>query len=144
MSEKSKKYILFFAKIFLIISTAVYPFFMVIMTGAGLVYNHSVYGTKIMYTGIFLIFSGILMTSGSICCMFRKKISNIISLILWVSGFTLCITMLYILCVQADYNGWYRNLSPVSDMYKIRIFPVTVPLMTDLIISLTNIHSGQA
>lgn len=144
MAEKSKKNILFFTKIFLIVSTAVYPFFMVIMTGSGLVCNYESYGEKIMYIGIFLIISGILMTAGTVCCMFRKKIFNIVSLILWFSGITVCMTMLYRLCIHADYNGWCRNLSPVSSMYKIRIFPVTVPFVVSLAVSAVNIHTGQA
>lgn len=140
MTEKSKKNILFFTKIFLIISTAVYPFFMVIMTGTGLICNGMVYGRNIMFTGIFLIFSGIIMTVGSICCIFRKKILNIVSVILWCAGIILCMTMLYKLCVHADRNGWSRNLSPVSNMYKSRIFPVIVPFVTDLTLSVIRYY----
>ena len=114
---------------------------MVIMTGAGLVYNRRSYGTGIMYTGIFFIISGVLMTSGSICCIFRKKISDIISVILWCAGISVCMVMLYRLCVHADYNGWNRNLSPVSDMYKSRIFPVIIPFVTDLILSVTHFRN---
>lgn len=141
MTEKSKKNILFFSRIFLIVSTLVCPFFMVIMTGAGLVYNRVGYGTGIMYTGIFLIISGVLMTSGSICCILRKKISDIISVILWCAGISVCMMMLYILCVHADRNGWHRNLLPVSDMYKSRIFPVIIPFVTDLILSVMHLRS---
>lgn len=141
MTEKSKKNILFFSRIFLVVSTLVCPFFMVIMTGAGLVYNRRSYGTGIMYTGIFFIISGVLMTSGSICCIFRKKISDIISVILWCAGISVCMVMLYRLCVHADYNGWNRNLSPVSDMYKSRIFPVIIPFVTDLILSVTHFRN---
>lgn len=141
MTEKSKKNILFFSRIFLIVSTLVCPFFMVIMTGAGLVYNRVGYGTGIMYTGIFLIISGVLMTSGSICCILRKKISDIISVILWCAGISVCMVMLYRLCVHADRNGWNRNLLPVSDMYKSRIFPVIIPFVTDLILSVMHLRS---
>lgn len=142
MTEKSKKNIIFFTKFFLILLTAVYPFFMVIMTGTGLVCNYAYYGEKIMYTGIFLIFSGILMTAGSICCIFRKKVLDIISIILWITGITVCMIMLYKLCVHADYNGWCRNLSPVSDMYKSRIVPVIIPFFINLVLSGIHIHAG--
>lgn len=143
MTEKSKKNVLFFAEIFLVVSTAVYPFFMVIMTGTGLVCNYQSYGEKIMYTGIFLIVSGILMTAGSICCLFRKKIFSVISAVTWTIGFSVCMVMLYRLCVHADYNGWYRDLSPVSNMYKSRIFPVAVPFLTDLTISAVKSCNGK-
>lgn len=140
MTEKSKKNIMFFAKIFLIMSTAVWSFFMVIMTGAGLIYNYISYGEKIMYTGIFLILSGILMTAGSIFSMFRKRILNLISVVLWCVGIVLCMVMLYRLCVHADRNGWSSNLRPVSDMYKSRIIPVVVPFVLDLTISGIQCH----
>jgi len=144
MTEKSKKNILFFAEIFLIVSTIVYPFFMVIMTGTGLVFNYESYGEKIMYTGIFLIVSGMLMTVGSICCIFRKKIFNIISVVAWFAGIIICMTMLYKLCVHADYNGWCRNLLPVSNMYKSRILPVAVPFVLDIAISIIKIHATDS
>lgn len=141
MSEKSKKKIIFFTKVSLILLTAVYPFFMVIMTGTGLVCNYAGYGKEVMYNGIFLIFSGILMTTGSICCMFRKKILNIISVIMWITGIVVCMIMLYKLCVHADNSGWCRNLSPVSNMYKSRIFPVIIPCFINFVISGIHIHA---
>lgn len=135
MTEKSKKYIIFSMKIFLVLSTVAFPFLTVIMTGAGLVYNYISYGRKIMYTGIFFILSGLLMTAGSILNMFNKKIFNIVSALLWCAGFILCMTMLYRLCLHADYNGWSRNLQPVSSMYKSRIMPVAVPFVLDMTLS---------
>lgn len=74
MTEKSKKYILFLTKIFLIILTIVYPFFMTIMTGKGIIYNYKNYSKEVFYIGIFMIVSGILMTSGTVFCLLKNLI----------------------------------------------------------------------
>ncbi|MDE6091962.1 MAG: hypothetical protein K2F73_03365 [Ruminococcus sp.] len=148
MSEKSKKsenYIIIILKILLIVFTVVWSFFMVVMTGAGLVYNHESYGQTIMQTGVFFIISGILMTSGTVLSLFRKKILNLISVILSCTGFILCMIMLYRLVNHADRNGWTDNftLMPISDMYRTRIMPVIVPSVLSVITAVRNYLSDK-
>ncbi len=143
MSEKSKKTersAVIILKILLILFTLVYSFFMVIMTGAGLVYNRESYGQSIMHTGVLLIISGILMTSGTVLCFFRKRILNLISVILSCTGFILCMIMLFSLVNHADNNGWSDNftLTPVSDMYRTRIMPVIIPSVLSVISAIRN------
>ncbi|MDE5620308.1 MAG: hypothetical protein K2O29_06120 [Ruminococcus sp.] len=143
MSEKSKKYIAVILKILLIVSALVWSFFMVVMTGAGLVFNCESYGHYIMQTGVFFIISGILMVSGTLLSLFRKKIQNIISVILSLTGFILCMIMLYRLVNHADHNGWTDNftLTPISDMYKARIMPVIVPSVLSVATAVRNYFS---
>ncbi len=143
MSEKSKKYIAVFFKILLVISALIWSFFMVIMTGAGLVFNRESYGRYIMQTGIFFIISGILMVSGTVFSLFRKKTLDIISVVLSFTGFILCMMMLYRLVNHADRNGWTDNftLMPISDMYKERIMPVIVPSVLSVTTAVRNYFS---
>ncbi|MDE6665218.1 MAG: hypothetical protein K2K14_03390 [Ruminococcus sp.] len=148
MSEKSKKsesYVIIILKILMIVFTVVWSFFIVVMTGAGLVYNYQSYGQKIMQTGVFFIISGILMTSGTVLSLFRKKILNLISVILSCTGFILCMIMLYRLVNHADRNGWTDNftLMPVSDMYRTRIMPVIVPSALSVITAVRNYLSDK-
>lgn len=143
MSEKSKKYVAVILKVLLIVSALVWSFFMVVMTGAGLVFNRESYGHYIMQTGVFFIISGILMVSGTVLSLFRRKILNIISVILSFTGFILCMTMLCRLVNHADRNGWSDNftLMPVSDMYRTRIMPVIVPSVLSVATAVRNYFS---
>lgn len=148
MSEKTKKIercAVIILTVLLILFTLVYSFFMVIMTGAGLVYNRESYGQNIMHIGILFIISGILMTSGTVICFFRKKILNIISIILSCSGFILCMIMLFFLVKYADNNGWSDNftLMPISDMYKSRIMPVVIPFILSALTAIRNYFSHE-
>lgn len=131
-------------RIIMIILTLVYPLFMVCMTGAGLLYNSSSYGTKIAYIGVFLIFSGILMTSGAFLSISQKKSKNTASLACSLVGLIICLVSLYLLCVHADGAGWCDNytLMPVSDMYRRRILPVIVPSAISTITAIFNIKQN--
>lgn len=143
MSEKSKKTSILL-KIVLAVFTLIYPFFNVIMTGAGLVFNHASYGDKVTRVGVFFIISGVLMTGGAVLCMFRRKILNIISAVSSGGGFALCMAMLCRLVSHADRNGWADKftLTPISDMYRMRIMPVIIPVAVTVFISLVNCFKG--
>ena len=67
------------AKAVMLVLTAIYPVFMVMMTGAGIFYNRSSYGTVFGRYGIVLIVSGAVMAAGAILCLFRKNLPNLIS-----------------------------------------------------------------
>lgn len=132
-------------RIIMIILTLVYPLFMVCMTGAGLIYNSSSYGAEITYTGIFLIFSGILMTSGVFLSLSQKKSKNTASVACSLAGLIICLVSLHLLCAHADSAGWCDNytLLPVSDMYRRRIMPVIVPSAVSTASAFLNIKQNR-
>ncbi|MDE7363272.1 MAG: hypothetical protein K2N27_00065 [Ruminococcus sp.] len=131
-------------KFIMLIFTAFYPFFMNFFAGAGLIYNKSSYGEDIALIGFFIIFSGLLICSGVIMCLFRKKILNIISLVCTFSGFLICLIMIYLICSHADNAGWSDNytMNPVSDMYKSRLLPVIFPTILSQITAVVNIKKS--
>lgn len=131
-------------RIIMIILTLIYPLFMVCMTGAGLLYNSSSYGEKLTYIGIFLIFSGISITSGVFLSLSKKKLKNITALACSLCGLIICLVSLYLLCIHADNAGWCDNytLLPVSDMYRRRILPVIIPSAISTITAIFNIKQN--
>lgn len=136
------------AKTSLMILTAVYPVFMVMMTGAGLISNKESYGPVIYGYGIYLIASGTVMTAAAILCLFRKIIANLISALLSSSGFALCMIITYKLVKHAESAGWsgvgrYENI-PVSNMYKERILPTAIPFLLTIVISAIQYFSYDA
>lgn len=143
--KNKKKYAVLAVKILLMILTFIFPITMVCLAGAGLVYNGENYGKSLVDTGIFLIISGILMTSGSILCILKKRLPNILSLIFSISGFSLCMIFLYRLCEHADSAGWADSFSmqPVSDMYKARILPIIFPVIISVVIAIIHISSRE-
>lgn len=130
-------------KVILAVLTLIYPLFMVILSGAGLVYNSDSYGAEITQTGVFLIVSGILMTLGTVLVLFRK---NILPLILSSAGFALCLTMLFRLTDHADRAGWSDavTMEPISAMYMTRILPVIAPYVLTVLIALIQFFSYEA
>ncbi len=134
MKKKSAVLIL---KLALIAFTLIYPLFMVIMSGAGLVSNSESYGSKLTFTGILLILSGVMMTAGTVFLLLRKKIP---SLLLSSAGFIICITAMLKLIRHADNAGWYSHISmqPAGDIYFARIFPVIIPFILTAAISIID------
>lgn len=140
---KKKHPLLTLAKIILSLLTAVFPMFIVIMTGAGLIYNRASYGEELFHTGIFFIISGILMTVGVIFVWLKQ---NIASIICSCSGFGLCMLMLYKLADHADKSGWSDKYTmlPISDMYISRIMPTIIPFLLAVLISIVQFFSYEA
>lgn len=136
------------AKILLIILTAVYPFFMTMMTGIGILSNSEQYGSRISFCGGALVISGAAMTAAAILCLFRKSLPNLIAVTAAVPGFAVCMTALYKLVSHAESAGWMGHgaysLVPVSDMYRQRIFPVILPFLLTLIIAAVQFFSYAA
>ena len=116
---------------------------MTALSGAGLIYNRSNYGEGLAKTGIFLVISAIMMTAGAFLCLFRKKMTDILSIILSVPGLVLCLTMLYHLATHADKAGWTDKYSllPVSDMYIRRILPCIAPVVMATTIAAVQLYS---
>ena len=131
-----KKRFFIISEIILAVFTLVYPLLNVTLSGAGLIFNGNSYGIKLMICGILWIVSGLLMTSGSILCIFGK---NIPAVILSSLGFVICIAVLFIVTAHAEKYAWtmpYYNKFSVADIYRERIVPVFIPFM------LANIISG--
>lgn len=140
---KKRSPLLFVLKIILIILTVIYPVFMVIFTGSGLIYNSESYGAELTQTGVFFIISGILMTVGTVLCCLKK---NIVSIICSCTGFALCMAMLYKLVDHADRSGWSNKLTmePISDMYFARIIPVIAPFIIAVTVAIIQFFSYEA
>lgn len=143
---KKKNPLMLAAKSLLLVLTAIYPMLMVILSGAGLVYNSTSYGAEITRTGVFLIASGLMMTAGAVLCMFKKSLPNLASLFCSVIGFVICMMMLNKLTAHADRAGWMDNfnMTPISDMYRTRIIPVIAPFLLTVVISLVQYFSYDA
>lgn len=127
----------------LIVLTLVYPVFMVIMTGSGLIYNSESNGEMITNTGIAFIVSGALMAVGTLLVCLKK---NIVPVFLSSGGFALCMVMLHRLTEHADKSGWSDKytMEPISGMYTARILPVIIPFALTIVIALIQFFSYEA
>lgn len=136
-NKKKNSPLLIVAEIIMVILTVVYSTVMVCFAGAGLIYNGESYGKKLIAVGIFLILSGLFMTSGAVLALLKKRIFLILSVVFTIIGLVVCLVMLYILCTHADYAGWTDNytMTAVSTMYKSRILPVIAPALLALGVS---------
>ncbi len=134
------------AKAVMLCLTAVYPVFMVGLSGAGLVYNSDSYGSSITLTGVLLIVSGLIMALGAVLCLFRKNLPDIVSLVCSGGGLALCLVMLHRLCTHADAAGWTDKfaMTPISDMYRARIMPSIAPAALAAVIALIQLFSYEA
>lgn len=146
MEKKHANIFIIIAKVILIILTAVYPLFMVGLSGAGLIYNKESYGSNLAAVGTFLIASGFLMVLGTILCLPRKNLPNTVSLICSAGGLLLCLIMMFKLCSHADAAGWTDKyaLTPISDMFRARIMPSIAPAVIAVIVALIQLFSYEA
>ena len=133
------------AKAVMLVLTAVYPMFMVMMTGAGIFYNRSSYGSFFGRLGIVLIASGAFMTAGAVLCIFRKNLTNLLSPFFSVSGFITCMYVLSRLVARAKANGWhgsgiYEEVS-ASYTFQTRLIPCILPVGLSVVIALCQYFS---
>ena len=144
--NKRKRPLMMLAKAAMLCLTAIYPLFMVVLSGAGLLYNKANYGEDIALTGKLLIVSGAVMAAGAVLCLFRRNICNAVSLFCSGGGLALCMSMMYKLCQHADSAGWSDKytMTPISDMYRSRIMPSIVPAVIAVIIALLQLFSYEA
>lgn len=145
-NHRRKHPLLTAAKVIMLILTAIYPLFMVTLSGAGIIYNKDSYGEELATVGTLLIVSGFIMAAGAVLCIFRKNLLNIISAVCSAGGLALCLDMMYKLCDHADRAGWTDNFSmtPISDMYKVRITPSIAPVAIALAIAAVQLFSYEA
>lgn len=130
-----KKSFFIISEILLAVFTLIYPLFNVTLSGAGLIFNGNSYGFKLIICGIMWIASGLLMTSGSILCIFGK---NIPAVILSSLGFIICMVILFIVTAHAEKYAWtmpYYNKFSVADIYRKRMIPVVIPFTLTAMIS---------
>ena len=133
------------AKAVMLLLTAVYPVFMVMMTGAGIFYNRASYGSAFGSYGIVLIASGAMMTAGAVLCLFRKNLANLISPFLSGGGFVTCMVILSKLVKRAKANGWhgsgmYENVT-ASYLFQSRLIPCVLPVSLAITIALCQYFS---
>ncbi|MCR4863303.1 MAG: hypothetical protein K5884_11990 [Ruminococcus sp.] len=133
------------AKAVMLVLTAVYPLFMTCMTGAGIYYNRSSYGSAFANYGLLLILAGVLMVSGAVLCLFRKSIANLISLFCTSTGLIMCLAILSKLVKRAKSNGWhgsgvYENVS-ASSLFQSRLLPCIFPAGLAVVIALCQYFS---
>lgn len=144
---KKQATLMIFSKVILMILTAIYPLFMTMLTGIGIVSNSASYGRMITGCGVVLVISGAAMTAAAILCLFRKSLPNLLSITISVPGFILCMGALYKLVKHAEGAGWMGqgaySLMPVADMYKQRIIPDIVPFLLILIISAVQLSDCE-
>ena len=114
---------------------------MVILSGAGLVYNRRNYGREIGLIGFLLIISGIFTAFGFILSFSKKRKLNILSMIVSLSGAVLCMAMLYKICRHAQLAGWSSMLTsePAESIYQRRILPVLTTVFAAIVNSLSKI-----
>lgn len=134
MEKKKKKTLYMVYVIIMVILTVVYSLIMVCLAGAGLIYNGESYGRELVNVGIWLIVSGVLLTSGAAVSFLGKRVFSVISAVITIAGLGICLVMVYILCTHADSAGWADNytMEPVSRMYRERLLPVIAPAVMTL------------
>lgn len=146
--HKKQKPIMTAAKILLIVLTAVYPFFMTMMTGIGILSKSGSYGSKITFCGAALVISGASLTAAAILCLFRKSLPNLLSMCIALPSFAVCMAALCKLVSHAESAGWMGHgmysAVPVADMYRQRIFPVILPFLLTITIAAIQYFSYSA
>ena len=136
------------AKLLLIASAAVYPLFMTMLTGIGILSKSDSYGSKITFCGAALVLSGASLTAAAILCLFRKSLPNLLSMCIALPSFAVCMISLFLLVSHAESAGWtghgFYSAVPVADMYRQRILPVILPFMLTITIAAVQYFSSSA
>lgn len=124
-----------------ILLTFIFPVTMDLLAGAGLLSHADSYGGKISALGVLLMISGLLMTSGTVMCMFRKRILCIAAATASAAGLGICLTALFMLCSHARSAGWISAVTmlPADSMYKARILPCIIPAAMSVSIAMIHI-----
>lgn len=144
-SHKQSRYMVA-AKVIMLILTAVFSVFMVVMSGAGIIHNRAHYGAEITGWGRMFVFSSVLMTAGALLCIPRKSIANAVSFFCTLSGCAVCLATLSKLAAHAKKAGWVSAVTgvPARDMYISRITPVIAPCALAVTIAAVQFFSYEA
>lgn len=126
--EKITKNILFIIKIFLIISTVIFPIVMNLLSGIGWISTYTKYGAEFTAMGIVLLISSALMTVALILCLLKFNISAVL---LQCVGFTAAMVALVKMMNYADEGGWihHSTMQPASDIFRNHIMPTLIPFV---------------
>ncbi len=133
-NEKQRRTMLL-PKLVLMLAAIYFCFAMPFLTGAGLIYNRESYGAELSFIGIFFIISAFLMLTGTIFCIWGKKIRHILSVVLTSTGCIFCMILLKKLADHADRSGWADkiDMTPISAMYERRLLPCIIPVLLIII-----------
>ncbi len=135
--KKFSKCTRIFLRVVLVLSTAVYPGLMAMLSAAGWRYNVE----QGHYPELFRVFSGwmyaggILLCTGAVLCLFGAREQwwqcNIPAIGLGGVGCTACLSVLYRFCAYADqhFSGLNETMEPVSQLYRDRLLPVVLPAL---------------
>ncbi len=141
-NERFTKNSIFILKICLIISTAVFPLFMNLMSGIGWISTYTRYSNEIRTMGIIILISSALMTLALIFCLLKF---NLFAIFTECLGFTVTMTVLTKMMNYADNNGWSNQITmqPASDLYRNRILPTIIPFVLLITIALLQYFSYE-
>ena len=138
-----KKRLQILLKIILVITTLIYPCFMVMMSATGWMYQFQSgnYPAVFRLFSIGMYFGGGLLCIGTVLLFFGKKPRfwkcNIMALLTACIGCMTCLVILSQFSAYADQNfsGIGETMKPVSEMYRDRISPVIVPALLLVVLS---------
>ena len=133
-----------FLRIILVITTLIYPCFMVMMSASGWMYQFQSGNYPLIFRNfsIGMYIGGGLLCVGTMILFLGNRAKfwkyNIISLICAFVGCAICLTILSRFTAYADQNfsGIGETMKPVSEMYNDRISPVIVPAILLAFLSL--------
>lgn len=135
--QKFSKCTRIFLRVALVVSAAVYPGLMAMLSAAGWRYNVE----QGRYPEIFTVFSGwmyaggILLCTGTVLCLLGAREKwwqcNIPAIGLGAVGCGACLSVLHRFCAYADqhFSGLDETMEPVSQLYRDRLLPVLLPAL---------------
>lgn len=139
--KKKPKILPKFLQAALLLTTLVYPLFMVQMTAAGWKYNAFAgnYPALFHAYAFWMSAGGILMTAGTAFCfagMFRRWCSSA-AVLCSGGGMTACLVTLRNFAAYADshFSAVRFTMEPVSELYRDRILPVIFPFLLVCVLS---------
>lgn len=150
--KKMKKYNKICLEVVMVITSVIYPGCMAMLAAAGWRYNvdqgnyPEIFGIYSfwMYLGAGLILMSMIMN------MIGKKpkfyILNFISMILDITGVSICYRILEEFCDYADqhFSGIGEEMKPVSALYQERLMPVIIPGILLFILSIWNFLESRS
>ncbi len=143
--KKKPKILPKFLQVILLLTTLVYPLFMVQMTAAGWKYNACAgnYPALFHTYAFWMAAGGLLMTAGTAFCfagMFRKW-CNPAAILCSGGGMAACLVVLRNFTVYADshFSAVRFTMEPVSELYRDRLLPVILPFLLVCVLSVMQL-----
>ena len=135
----------------LLISAAVYPGFMAMMSAAGWLYNvrQGAYPAVFRSFAGWMIAGGILLCIGAVLAVLSAKPKRWklapVSMGAAAVGLAACLSSLYRFTAYADqhFSGIGETMQPVSDLYRTRLLPVILPAVLTLVLAAWHLFSEE-